>query len=154
MKICSCNNTARSWRRICKGRDLQIAFTVEVANLVSRDLTLEVIEPQGTTLTFNREQLDIMGQNVQFELRGIEQHQIGVHAIRLWDNKDRQGQNILDFTNAFELVRTTEEENEAPADSPVTISVVDFPQKSRDEPIAYFDGEGVVVKNANKFFNR
>ena len=36
---------------------------------------------------------------------------LGVHGITLWENKDEEGQTAVDISQAFELVRTTEEED-------------------------------------------
>ena len=51
------------------------------------------------------------GNTIIFKFRGTEHTMLGVHGITLWENKDEDGQTAVDISNAFTLVRTTEEED-------------------------------------------
>lgn len=51
------------------------------------------------------------GNTIIFKFRGTEHTMLGVHGITLWENKDEEGQTAVDISQAFELVRTTEEED-------------------------------------------
>lgn len=51
------------------------------------------------------------GNTIIFKFSGTKQTMLGVHSITLWENKDKDGQTAVDITNAFKLVRTTEEED-------------------------------------------
>ena len=108
MEKCNCNIT---WNKICKGKDIITTFPVmtngEKQSLEDRDLLVEIIDPSG--ISFQPE-FSVEGNVVKFSFYGIDHKRIGIHMVRLWENKGKRGQCMLDFTHAFELVATTEDE--------------------------------------------
>lgn len=43
---------------------------------------------------------------------GYEQKRTGEYSITLWEKKGKPGQNVVDVIRAFELVRTSQEEDD------------------------------------------
>ena len=109
---CTCTCCHDKWQRICKGKDIRLSFPVEIdghsESLVDKDLTIELLDDFGMVF---RPEFETNGNVVTFSFFGIEQKHFGLHHCRLWLNKDKEGQSILDFNKVFELVHTTEEEN-------------------------------------------
>lgn len=98
--------------KIRKGKDIVFSWSIltngNALPLSGRNLTLEIITPYGRRIAMNY-QTD--GNTIIFKFRGTKQTMLGVHSITLWENKDKDGQTAVDITNAFKLVRTTEEED-------------------------------------------
>ena len=98
--------------KIRKGKDIVFRWSIltngNALPLQGRDLTLEIVNPYGRRIAMNY-QTD--GNTIVFKYRGTEHTMLGVHGITLWENKDEEGQTAVDISQAFELVRTTEEED-------------------------------------------
>lgn len=98
--------------KIRKGKDIIFRWAIltngNAQDLSGRDLTLEIITPYGRRMKMEYE---TDGNFLVFKFRGTKQTMLGVHSITLWENKDKDGQTAVDITNAFKLVRTTEEED-------------------------------------------
>lgn len=144
---CSC---IVKWQRICKGKDIRLSFPVEIdghsESLVDKDLTIELLDDFGMVF---RPEFETNGNVVTFSFLGIEQKHFGLHHCRLWLNKDKEGQSILDFNKVFELVHTTEEENNITFDeNGIKVEAI-VNIKPEQKPVAYFDGEGVMVMGKN-----
>nr|DAW20820.1 MAG TPA: hypothetical protein [Caudoviricetes sp.] len=98
--------------KIRKGKDIVFRWSIltngNALPLQGRDLTLEIVNPYGrrTALAYQTD-----GNTIVFKFRGTEHTMLGVHGITLWENKDEEGQTAVDISKAFELVRTTEEED-------------------------------------------
>lgn len=106
---CSC---IANWQRICKGKDIRLSIPIEIdelnGSLSDKDLTIELLDDFGMKF---RPEFETNGNVISFRFLGIEQKHLGLHHCRLWLNKDKEGQSMLDINKVFELVRTTEEEN-------------------------------------------
>lgn len=98
--------------KIRKGKDIVFRWSIltngNALPLSGRNLTLEIITPYGRRIAMNY-QTD--GNTIIFKFRGTEHTMLGVHGITLWENKGEDGQTAVDISNAFALVRTTEEED-------------------------------------------
>lgn len=98
--------------KIRKGKDIVFRWSIltngNALPLSGRNLTLEIITPYGRRIAMNY-QTD--GNTIIFKYRGTEQTMLGVHGITLWENKGEEGQTAVDISQAFKLVRTTEEED-------------------------------------------
>lgn len=99
--------------KIRKGKDIIFRWAIltngEALALSGRDLTLEIITPYGRRMNMEYE---TDGNALVFKFRGTKQTMLGVHGITLWENKGKEGQTAVDISNAFKLVRTTEEESD------------------------------------------
>ena len=106
---CSCVVT---WKRICIGKDIMVSFPVtidgEEASLADKDIQLELINPIGAKIHLD---FSVSGNIIAFTYLGMQQKISGIYSVKLWLNKGKVGQSVLDFPNVFELVRTTAEEN-------------------------------------------
>lgn len=102
---------ALRWRILTNGMQLPLA---------NRDLKLVLQDRDGnsTPLPFAIEE----GNCVSFLFSGISQKVLGVYSLTLWENKGKFGQVPVDKTEAFELVKRTEEENLVCASSSLEIS--------------------------------
>lgn len=100
-------------KKIRIGKDITARWKIttngEAASLAGRDLTLYMREPngKGRTLDFSVEG----GNVVVFTYHGIEQKNLGVYSLTLWENKGKIGQTAVDQTKAFQLVANTDEED-------------------------------------------
>lgn len=139
MNYCEC----KTWEKICKGKDISISFPVlvdgESVSLDTIDVSIELIDPRGGSFS---PQFTTDGNTVHFTFYGTEQPLYGIYSIRVWLNKDKENQTMMDITNALELVRTTEEEREATGEQ---IKVVSVKVSTNIAPDAIPDGEGVSI---------
>ena len=78
-------------------------------DLSSKKLTLQLVHPNGLTtdLTHKTE-----GAIITAEFLGKDQQRTGKYSLVLWVNKGEQGQNVVDCPNAFQLVPSTELEDD------------------------------------------
>ena len=74
-----------------------------------RDLTVEIKSPAGIE---NNIPYRIDGNILIMTYYGYEQKRTGEYSITLWEKKGKPGQNVVDVIRAFELVRTSQEEND------------------------------------------
>lgn len=66
------------------------------------------------------------GNVIETVFRGVDQQNVGYYSLTLWENKGYDGQTAVDAVRAFELVRTTDEENKV-GDSPdLTTETIDL----------------------------
>lgn len=95
--------------KIALGKDIHYSFAVEYSGtpLSERDLVLEIKDKLGNVLPRT---ITIDENVVSFDYLGTEQKVYGEYRVRLWENRDKAKQSLIDI-QAFELVRTTEEEN-------------------------------------------
>lgn len=114
--------------RIRKGKDVAIRWRIftngDSEPLGGRDLLLELKSPFGKvhTLPFSISE----GNVIETVFRGVDQQNVGYYSLTLWENKGYDGQTAVDAVRAFELVRTTDEENKV-GDSPdLTTETIDL----------------------------
>lgn len=95
--------------RIGKDISLRWAITTDGAAipLEGRDLTLEMKSPIGKVIILP---FRIEGNVLTITYYGYEQTVVGEYSLTLWENKGKQGQNVVDAIRAFKLVRTSPEE--------------------------------------------
>ena len=97
--------------RIGKDISLRWAITTDGAAipLQGRDLTLEMKSPIGKVIILPYR---IEGNVLTMTYYGYEQTVVGEYSLTLWENKGKQGQNVVDAIRAFKLVRTSPEEED------------------------------------------
>ena len=97
--------------RIGKDISLRWAITTDGAaiSLQGRDLTLELKSPIGKVISIPYQ---IEGNVITMTYYGYEQTVVGEYSLTLWENKGKQGQNVVDAIRAFKLVRTSPEEED------------------------------------------
>lgn len=102
-------------RKIRIGKDIEIKWTIltngETTSLLGRDLRLEMyltVREEPKQIPFTVES----GNILKFTIKGTEQENLGKYTLTLWENYKKDGQTILDACNAFELVKTTCDEND------------------------------------------
>ena len=95
--------------RIGKDISLRWAITTDGAAvpLEGRDLTLELKSPIGKVFILPYR---VDGNVLNITYYGNEQTVVGEYSLTLWENKGKQGQNVVDAIRAFKLVRTSPEE--------------------------------------------
>lgn len=98
--------------KIRKGKDILFNWSILTNGLpiplLGRDLKVEIVDPYGSRINIPYES---EGNVLIFKYLGIEHRRTGVHGITLWENWNKEGQSAVDISQAFELVRTTEEED-------------------------------------------
>ena len=99
-------------KKIRIGKDILFKWAIttngEPVSLDGRDLRLELKSPFGTKSIIN---FDTDDNVVIFKFLGINQKNIGIYGLTLWENYGKEGQTAVDLSNAFELVYSTEKEN-------------------------------------------
>lgn len=100
-------------RHIRIGKDIRLQWTITTDGaavpLEGRDLTLEMKSPIGKVIILPY-RLD--GNVLTITYYGYEQTVVGEYSLTLWENKGKQGQNVVDAIRAFKLVRTSPEEED------------------------------------------
>ena len=102
-------NTKMSIPRIRKGKSFEArwAITTNMENvpLDGRDLRLELRDPlqRATVMPFKIEDSNV----IVFRFNGTSQERLGVYALTLWENRNKEDQSAVDYCDAFELVRCT-----------------------------------------------
>lgn len=100
-------------KKVRLGKDIALKWDITTngknTSLVGRDLVVELKAPNGvlTEPAFN-----VSGNRISFSFYGIDQKQVGVYSLTLWENRGKIGQNAVDAVKAFELVRTSQEEDD------------------------------------------
>lgn len=100
-------------KRIRIGKDISMRWEITTDGvaipLEGRDLTIEIKSPAGIG---NNIPYRVDGNILIMTFYGYEQKRTGEYSITLWENKGKIGQNVVDVVRAFELVRTSQEEND------------------------------------------
>ena len=93
------------------GKDIRLQWTINTGGaaipLEGRDLTLEMKSPIGKVISIPYR---VDGNVLTMTYYGKEQTVVGEYSLTLWENKGKQGQNVVDAIRAFKLVRTSPEE--------------------------------------------
>lgn len=112
-------------RKIRLGKDIRISWRVRVdggsRDLAGLDLTLELHDERRRTvrpLDFTTE-----GDRLFCTVRGRDQAGLGAHSLTLWLNRRKDGQSVLDASDAFCLVSRTEMEGGTDNDNLATDTV-------------------------------
>ena len=102
---------ATGMRHIRIGKDISLRWTITTDGaavpLEGRDLTLEMKSPIGKVIILP---FRVDGNVLSMTYYGYEQTVVGEYSLTLWENKGKQGQNVVDAIRAFKLVRTSPEE--------------------------------------------
>ena len=100
-------------KRIRIGKDISMRWEITTDGvaipLEGRDLTIEIKSPFGIE---NNIPYRVEGNILIMTYYGYEQKRPGEYSITLWEKKGKPGQNVVDVIRAFELVRTSQEEND------------------------------------------
>lgn len=100
-------------KRIRIGKDISMRWEITTDGaaipLEGRDLTVEIKSPIGivSNIPFR-----VDGNTLIMTYYGTEQKRVGEYSVTLWENKGKTGQNVVDVIRAFELVRTSQEEDD------------------------------------------
>lgn len=95
-------------KRIRIGKDITIKWEIltngENVPLEGRDLLLYIVPPSG-----NNECLEfsVTDNILTAYYKGVAQKMLGKYDLVLWENYQKEGQNVLDQCSAFMLVSTT-----------------------------------------------
>lgn len=114
--------------RIRKGNDVAIRWRIFTNGnsepLEGRQLLLELKSPFGRVfeLPFNISE----GNVIEAVFRGVDQQNVGFYSLTLLENKGYDGQTAVDAVRAFELVRTTDEENKVGESPDLTTETIDL----------------------------
>lgn len=112
-------------RKIRIGKDIAISWRVlvdgESRALAGLDLTLELHDERRNTVRPIDFTTD--GDRLLCTVRGTEQEGLGNYSLTLWLNRGREGQSVLDASDAFCLVARTEMEGGADDDNLVAETV-------------------------------
>ena len=100
-------------KRIRIGKDISMRWEITTDGVAipldGRDLTVEIKSPMGIE---NNIPYRVEGNILIMTYYGYEQKRTGEYSITLWEKKGKPGQNVVDVIRAFELVRTSQEEND------------------------------------------
>ena len=100
-------------KRIRIGKDISMRWEITTDSaaipLEGRDLTVEIKSPIGIVSNIPYR---VDGNSLIMTYYGAEQKRVGEYSITLWENKGKTGQNVVDAIKAFELVRTSQEEDD------------------------------------------
>lgn len=96
------------------GKDITILWKVltnkKEEPLEGRDLKLFVVNPRGIKKTLD---FTIDGVcTIKADYYGKDHKELGTYSIELWENYQKVGQSVVDYTNAFTLVEHSSEEVE------------------------------------------
>lgn len=140
-----------NWQRISFYKDIQISFPAIIndTDLAQQDLLIDIVDSYGMKF---RLPFTIESNRVVIKFLATEHRHYGLHNVKLWFNKGKEGQSTLDFDKAFELVRSTEEENNITFDENGIKVEALVNIKPEQKPVAYFDGEGIVF-STNAYFD-
>lgn len=118
------------------GKDIAARWPIttngEPELLDGRDLRL-FIKPQysiAKEIDFSTD-----GNVVQFSFLGIKQQMLGVYGLTLWENYGKEGQTVVDYCDAFELVPNTCAEERGAQDG-LDIETVDLEASNIEVGIA------------------
>lgn len=100
-------------KRIRIGKDISMRWEITTDGVAipldGRDLTVEIKSPNGIE---NNIPYRIDGNILIMTYYGYEQKMTGEYSITLWEKKGKPGQNVVDVIRAFELVRTSQKEDD------------------------------------------
>ena len=100
-------------KRIRIGKDICIRWEITTDGaaipLEGRDLLVEIKSPFRVVRNIP---FRVDGNTIIMTYLGKEQEWVGEYSVTLWENKGKQGQNVVDAIKAFELVKTSPEEND------------------------------------------
>lgn len=100
-------------KRIRIGKDIRIRWEITTDGaavpLEGRDLLVEIKTPFRVVSNIP---FSVDGNTLILTYYGTEQKWVGEYSITLWENKGKKGQNVVDTVNAFELVKTSPEEDD------------------------------------------
>ena len=113
-------------------KDINIKWTIttngENISLANRDLTLYLITPYRTHVLLDYTVEDNIITTVY---RGTEQKLCGEYSLTLFENKDKEGQTVVDKISAFKLVENTDKEIDDITDN-LQIETVDLGSSNLD----------------------
>lgn len=113
-------------------------------SLEGEDLLVELTDPHGNKTYPSFDEKDNVVTFLQY---GTDQRLLGVYSCRLWLNKGKDGQCLLDIPHIFELVSTTDEERLCPQ-SDLEYSVRVMSIKHNNAVSIKDDGSTICIKNA------
>ena len=100
-------------KRIRIGKDICIRWDITTDGaaipLEGRDLRVEIKSPFRVVSNIP---FRVDGNTIIITYYGKEQKWVGEYSVTLWENKGKQGQNVVDAIKAFELVKTSPEEDD------------------------------------------
>lgn len=100
-------------KRIRIGKDICIRWEITTDGaaipLEGRDLIVEIKSPFRVVRNIP---FRVDGNTIIMTYYGKEQEWVGEYSVTLWENKGKQGQNVVDAIKAFELVKTSPEEDD------------------------------------------
>lgn len=98
-------------KRIRIGKDITISWEINSPmDLVDTDLTIQMKDPRGNKVDI--EDFELVDKTISFGLRGTAFAYLGNYTLTLWYKKGEVGQTVVDVVGAFELVGSTEQEDE------------------------------------------
>lgn len=98
-------------KRIRIGKDIAISWEINSPmDLVDTDLTIQMKDPKGNKVDI--EDFELVDKTISFGLRGTAFAYLGNYTLTLWYKKGEVGQTVVDVVEAFELVGSTEQEDE------------------------------------------
>ena len=113
-------------KRIRIGKDICIRWEITTDGaaipLEGRNLIVEIKSPFRVVRNIP---FRVDGNTIIMTYYGTEQKWVGEYSVTLWENKGKQGQNVVDAINAFELVKTSPEENDL-ANGDIQVESVDL----------------------------
>ena len=100
-------------KRIRIGKDICIKWEITTDGaaipLEGRDILVEIKSPFRVVRNIP---FRVDANTIIMTYYGKEQKWVGEYSVTLWENKGKQGQNVVDAIKAFELVKTSPEEND------------------------------------------
>lgn len=98
-------------KRIRIGKDIAISWEINSPmDLVDTDLTIQMKDPKGNKVDI--EDFELVDKTISFGLRGTAFAYLGNYTLTLWYKKGEVGQTVVDVVGAFELVGSTEQEDD------------------------------------------
>lgn len=96
-------------RKIRIGKDIVLKWALfdteeNPFDLSGRDLTLMLVTP---LMTKQKLDFQVTENVIETKVKGIDQRIIGIYTLTLWLNYGKDGQNVVDYCKAFELVPLT-----------------------------------------------
>lgn len=134
-------------RKIRIGKDIVLKWALfdteeNPFDLSGRDLTLMLVTP---LMTKHRLDFQVTENVIETKLKGIDQRIIGVYTLTLWLNYGKDGQNVVDYCKAFELVPLTCMEG-GEADNTLQVETIDI-QSIFDVGVDGLSAYEIALKN-------
>lgn len=106
--------------RIRIGKEFTVRWSVTVnggdSELASFDFTVLMQYPSKRNLKMD---FTIDGNDIVIPINRDLQTEIGKYTLELWANKDKEGQSVIDYCDAFSLVPRSCMENESQSESDI-----------------------------------